>query len=131
MFQYILENLWGVAAVLLSVMIIFYIGISIKNRRKINYWGRRVLILATVGLVLCFTAVFRDGYIDSLTGGRGLFLLDSITIQLAYAGGAVIGFAVLTAVIIRKQNYRKWMFYLLSAAIVFKLIVVEFSRLLV
>jgi len=58
-------------AFLLAVLgIIIYTAVKHK---KIEKWGRRTFILAVVGLILCCLVATRDGLVDTMQGGTGLF----------------------------------------------------------
>jgi len=129
MFQLFFGDLWSVLSAIGLLVVLVMIGIFLVSRKS-ERWGRRILAVASAGLLLCIFAVMRDGYAESMMGGTGLFDLGSLQIRLAYAGGAVIGFAVLSSLFVRNQNYRKIMFYLLSAAVVCKALLIEVSRIL-
>ena len=90
--------------------------------------GQRILILAITGLLLCVFVVMRDDYVAGLQSGTGLFSLESFQINFAYLGGAVIGFSTLSSIFIRNPKYRKLMFFVLSGAIIFKIGLIEISR---
>ncbi|MBN2696982.1 MAG: hypothetical protein JXR38_05525, partial [Bacilli bacterium] len=89
-----------------------------------------------LGLVLCIVVAYRDSYHlsvmamtdPSLQGG--VFAANSFQSTLCMILGAVNMLTVLSAVIIRKASYREWMFYVLAAAIIIKVLVIESSLLL-
>ena len=131
MFTLFFGDLWSALSTVFLFAVLAYIVFIAVKRKGIELWGRKTLILALAGLVLCCFAVMRDDYVESLQGGTGLFPLDSIQMTLAYIGGAVNGFAVLSSLLVRNQKYRKAMFFILSGSIVFKAVVVEASRILI
>lgn len=98
------------------------------KHREIKKWGQKTLILAITGLLLCIFVVLRDGYATALQGGIGVFSLESLQINLAYLGGVVIGFSTFSSIFIHNQKYRKIMFFVLSGAIIFKIGLIEISR---
>ena len=113
------------AFLLVVLAMIIYTGV---RHKKIEKWGRRTLALAFIGLILCCLVAMRDGYVDALQGGTGLFSLASVQISLAYIGGIAIAFSSLSSIFIRNQKYRKVMFFVLSGAIIFKAVIIEVSR---
>jgi hypothetical protein len=124
----------SIAAAILAIGVFAYIGFTISQREKIQSWGKRILVLATFGLLLCILVAYRDGYhlsVQAAVDGSvlpGRFTLDSIQSTLASIGGGLIAFSALSAVFVRKQAYRRNMFLLLSAATLFKTLMIELSR---
>lgn len=119
----------------LSIISIWiYIGYTYIKRNTIKTWGRRVLCIALWGLGVCILAATRDGYHYSVQAAIGesievgLFTLPSIQSRLCTLAGAVIGFATLSSLFIRKQGYWKVMFFILSSTIIFKTLLIEASR---
>ena len=120
----------SVISTVLLIVIAAFIALVAVRQKKIEKWGRLTLILAVTGLVLCCFVATRDGYVDALQGGTGVFALDSIQIYLAYAGAAVNGFTLLSSAFVRNQKYRKAMFFVLSGSIIFKAVLIEVSRMM-
>jgi len=130
MFTLFFGDLLSTFSTVVLLAVLAYIVITTVRRKGIERWGRRTLILALVGLVLCCLVVMRDDYVAALQGGTGFFPLDSIQIYLAYIGGAVIALSSLSSIFVRNQKYRKVMFFVLSASIIFKAVLIELSRIL-
>jgi hypothetical protein len=129
-------NFTSIISTILVIGVFIYIGITIGKQNEITSWGKRIIILALWGLLICIFAAARDGYALSVQVSMGeqvspgLFTLDSIQSTLGCIGGAVIAFCSLSSIFVRKQGYRKAMFFILSAAIIFKTLVIEISRIL-
>jgi len=121
-------DLWSTLSTGLLIAVLIYIILTATKHREIEKWGRKTLILAITGLLLCVFVVLRDDYAEALQGGTGLFSLESLQINLAYLGSVVIGFSTLSSIFIRNQKYRKIMFFILSGAILFKTGLIEISR---
>lgn len=130
MFTLFLGDLWSILSTVLLLAVLIYIILASIKHREIKKWGRKTLILAITGLLLCIFVVLRDDYAEALQGGTGLFSLESLQINLAYLGGAVTGFSILSSIFIRNQKYRKIMFFVLSGAIIFKIGLIEISRIM-
>lgn len=130
-------NLPSVISTVLVIGIMIFAGTTIINRSHINKWGTRVLILALWGLLICVFVAIRDDYVLSVQASMdtgvesGLFALDSIQSTICCIAGAIIAFCSITSIFIRKQKYWKLMFYILSVAIVFKILVIEISRIVI
>lgn len=97
-------------------------------------WGKKIMIIMLVGLMLCIFAALRDEYhlsvqssVDSSVS-PGLFTIDSVQSRLACIGGAIIAICAISSIFIRKQQYRKVIFYIISTTIVFKIFFIEISR---
>lgn len=124
----------SIVSTLLVIGVFVYIGITIAKRNEVQSWGKRITILAIWGLLVCIFVATRDGYYLSVQAAMdtavfpGVFTLSSIQSTLCCIGGAVIGYCALSSIFIRKQRYWKAMFYILSAAILFKTLVIEISR---
>lgn len=126
----------SVAAAVVAIGVFTYIGFTLRSREEIQSWGKRILVLVVFGLLLCILVAYRDGYhlsVQASVDGSvlpGRFTLDSMQSTLASIGGGLIAFSALSAVFVKKQAYRRNMFLLLSAAILFKTLVIELSRVL-
>lgn len=124
----------SIVSTLLVIGVFVYIGITIAKRNEVQSWGKRITILAIWGLLVCIFVATRDGYHLSVQAAMdtavlpGVFTLRSIQSTLCCIGGAVIAYCALSSIFIRKQRYWKAMFYILSATILFKTLVIEISR---
>lgn len=120
-------------SILLFLVFFLYM---ILHHNEIQHWGRYVIGLAIAGLYICCIVATRDQYHVSVqgsieqTGVQGLFAVDSKTAYLAYAGAFVIVASLLLACFLHTQSYWKLAFFLLSSAMLFKIVVVEVSRIL-
>ena len=124
------EDATTTISTVLLVAVLAFIAYHLLKQKEIERWGRRSLILVISGLILCSFVCMRDGYVDSLQGGTGLFSLDSAQIFLAYAAAAVIAVSAISSIFVRNQKYRKVMFFILSVSIIFKVVLIEVSRVL-
>lgn len=126
----------SIAAAVMAIGVFAYIGFTLSRREEIQSWGKRILVLAAFGLLLCILVAYRDSYHLSVQAAMdgsvlpGRFTLDSIQSTLASIGGGLIAFSTLSAVFVKKQAYRRNMFLLLSVTILFKTLVIELSRVL-
>jgi len=127
-------NAPSIISTLLIIGIFIYVGITIAKQKEIKSWGKRIAILALWGLLVCIFVATRDGYDLSVQASMstsvlpGLFPLNSIQSSLCCIGGAIIAFCSLSSIFVRKQGYRKVMFFILSATILLKTLVIELSR---
>lgn len=122
-----------ISTILMFGVLIFSIK-TIINQKKINHWGRRVALLFVLGLLVCIFAAIRDNYhlsVMNITNPNiapGVFTAESIQSTLCCLGGAIIAFCALSSIFIRRQGYLKTMFFILSATIILKTLVIEISR---
>ena len=122
---------------LMVCAVVFYIIYTAVKQKQIEHWGRRIALLALFGLLTCCFVATRDDYYLSVQASfdsavtAGLFKIDSLQSTLCCIGGAIIAFSSLTSIFIKSQKYRKAMFFVLSAAIILKIIIIEISRWLV
>lgn len=111
-----------------------FIVLTLIRHKTIEFWGRRVAILALLGLIVCCFVATRDGYYLSVQASidasvaAGLFTITSVQSLLCCIGGAVIAFSSITSIFVKNQKYRKAMFFVLGCVIIFKTIVIEVSR---
>lgn len=122
---------------LMVCAIVFYIIYTAVKQKQIEHWGRRIALLALFGLVTCCFVAARDGYYLSVQASfntavtAGLFKIDSLQSTLCCIGGAIIAFSSLSSIFIKNSKYRKVMFFVLSSAIILKILIIEISRWLV
>jgi hypothetical protein len=122
-----------ISTILVLGVLIFSI-ITIVKQKKINHWGRRVALLFVLGLLVCIFVAIRDNYhlsVMSMTNPNiapGVFTAESIQSALCCLGGAIIAFCAISSIFIRRQGYLKTMFFILSATIILKTLVIEISR---
>ena len=128
MIHFFFGNLWSILSTLFLIAVLVYIILTIKKYKLIDHWGKKIFVLTFIGLLLCIFVVLRDNYVTALQGGIGLFTLESLQINLACLGGAIIGFSSLSSIFICNQKYRKIMFFILSGTILFKIGLIEISR---
>ncbi|MFT9078294.1 hypothetical protein [Ethanoligenens sp.] len=130
-------NFVTAVSTLMVCALIAYIIYTAVKQKKIEHWGRRIALLAFFGLVTCCFVAVRDGYVLSVNASidsavkAGLFKIDSLQSTLCCIGGAIIAFSSISSIFVKNPKYRKAMFFVLSAAIIFKTLVVEISRWLV
>ncbi len=112
-----------------------FIIITLVKHKNVEFWGRKTAVLALLGLIACCFVATRDGYYLSVQASfdaaiaAGLFTLDSIQSTICCIGGAIIAFSSISSIFVKKQKYRKVMFFILSGTIIFKTIIIEISRL--
>lgn len=117
------------------IALLAVIGWHFVNRDSINHWGWSLAGLGAFGLAACFGAIFRDDYVDSVLASTdpsvppGLFATDSWVSYVGYAGGAVALGGWIAGLFLRRPNQRRILFFVVSAAIIVKIVVVEGARL--
>lgn len=132
-----LELFFGSTLSAVNTMLItgiaFFIALQYHGRGRAAGWGRRLLILVSAGLLVCILAAIRDDYALSVaaasTGGEtGLFTAESFQSVSASLAGLAIAAVSFSAMFIRKDKFRKAAFFMVSGIFVFKLLLVEASR---
>lgn len=107
---------------------------SLIKCKSIEFWGRRIVALSLLGLLVCCFVATRDGYHLSVQASfdssvdAGLFTINSIQSTLCCIGGGVIAFSSISSIFVKNQKYRKVMFFVLSSAIIIKTLIIEISR---
>lgn len=122
------NGIWGSLSTLLLIGTIAYIISSIIKRDCIVKWKVRILSLLALGLLLCICVVMRDDYVAGMQGSVSIFAMDSMPIYLCYLAAIIIGITLLLSLIIKNQKYLQLIFYTLSTAIIFKILIIEVSR---
>lgn len=119
------------------VVVWAFIAFTLVNHKNIDFWGRRIAVLALLGWLACCFVATRDGYYLSVQASfdasvaAGLFTITSIQSNLCCIGGMVIAFSSISSIFVKNQKYRKAMFFVLSCVIIFKTVLIEVSRWLV
>ena len=119
---------------LLLMGVIGFMGVTIAYRRRISLWGKRVAILSAWGFTACVFAAASDGYHLSVQASAnpdvppGLFAADTAQSILGSLGGAIAILCALLCLFIRNQKFRKAVFFVISAIIAAKILLVEIAR---
>ena len=134
--MFTLEMLWKILSYGLLMIMLVYVIVTIRNRHKVSHWGRRLVLLWSLGLIVCIVVAMRDQYTQSVIAltdpsiTPGLIAADGIQSNLCVFLGLINMLTVLTASFIKKPVYRKSMFMLLVVVIVLKVLIIELSILL-
>lgn len=118
----------------LVLMVWTFIVFNLVRHKKVEFWGRRIAVLALAGLILCCFVVMRDEYHLSVqasfdtSANAGLFSVTGIQSILCCIGGAIIFLSSFSTIFVKNQKYRKVIFFVLSFVIIFKTLVIEVSR---
>ena len=127
-------NTITITITILIVGIICYMIVLWKKREKINYWGRHIFILFAWGLYICIEAATRDNFhltvqnaIDGITN-PGLLPLISFPTIVGMMGAAVVIISGIICLFIRNQSTKRKFCYIVMAAIIIKIVIIEVSR---
>ena len=129
-------NLTALLSTILLLAMFVFIGYTLVKQKSIRKWGRRIASLALLGLIVCCFVAARDGYQLSVQASfdnavtAGLFKVDSIQSTLCCIGGGIIALICLLSIFIKNQKFRKVVFFVLSSAIIIKMLVIEISRIM-
>ncbi len=121
---------------LMLLSMIALIAYEIVCRATVHGWGRRTVFLAGYGLVICCFVAVRDGLdktIQNAIDGScqpGMFSLRSAPNIVGGIGAGVILLALIATPIAKSQHMREIWFYVMSAAMGMKILVLEISRIL-
>lgn len=127
-----------VSTVTTLMVILMYAGIgySVYNRVNIQFWGRRTLVLAIYGLVICCFAAARDGFDKTVQNAidgscaQGIFSLISVPIVAAYIGAAAIVLSGIATLFSKNQQFREICFYIMSGGVTLKVMAIELARII-
>ena len=127
-----------VSTVTTLMVILMYAGIgySVYNRANIQFWGRRTLVLAIYGLVICCFAAARDGFDKTVQNAidgsctRGIFSLISAPTVSAYIGAAAIVLSGIATLFSKNQQFREICFYIMSGGVTLKVMAIELARII-
>ena len=127
-----------VSTVTTLMVILMYAGIgySVCTRANIQFWGRRTLVLAIYGLVICCFAAARDGFDKTVQNAidgscaRGIFSLISVPIVAAYIGAAAIVLSGIATLFSKNQQFREICFYIMSGGVTLKVMAIELARII-
>lgn len=137
MSQLFFGNLPSVLTSVLTAGLLAYITFVLLWNKQIHRWGGKVLFLILLGFAVCLLAAYRDSYFLSIEYAAGIsdiygrFPADNLVAQLGSIGGVLIGGFALSCLFIRRQGYRKAIFFLTALLILAKIILVEYARFLI
>lgn len=128
MSKYYFSDSITIISTLLLFGVLIFIPTILLNQKKIKSWKTINTILFLLGLFLCIFVVMRDDYVLAMQGGVGVFSLNSPQILLAYFCALLIGVLFVTIIFTKKESIQKYIFFVLSFIIIFKTVLIEFSR---
>ena len=127
------SNTTTIITTMLILILIGFMSYCFINRDNIQFWGRRILILAIYGLVVCCFAAARDGLditiqnaVEGTTIAGGIFELVSIPTIIGCVGAGII----IIALFIKSQNTKEILFFIMCAGIILKIVTVEIARII-
>lgn len=124
------------ATTLMLFALLGFISWSVINRTRIQYWGRRSIVLLVFGLVICCFAAARDGLDKTIqhaidgSCAPGLFPLVSVPTIVGCVGVLLIIIAAIAALIAKTQKMRETWFYVMSSGVVLKIVTMEIARII-
>ena len=124
------------ATTLMILALLGFIGWSVLNRTRIQYWGRRSIVLLVSGLVVCCFAAARDGLDKTIqhaidgSCAPGLFPLVSVPTIVGCIGALLIIIAAIATPIAKTQKMRETWFYVMSSGAVLKIVTMEVARII-
>ena len=124
------------ATTLMLFALLGFISWSVLNRTRIQYWGRRSIVLLVFGLVVCCFAAARDGLDKTIqhaidgSCAPGLFSLVSVPTIVGCVGALLIIIAAIAALIAKTQKMREAWFYVMSSGAVLKIVTMEVARII-
>ncbi|MGI6109557.1 MAG: hypothetical protein ACOYB8_06925 [Eubacteriaceae bacterium] len=116
------------------VSLILLIVYTYINRASVDGWGRRTLLLAVYGLVICCFAAARDGLdktIQAAIDGScspGIFSLVSFPTIIGCVGAAIIIVSGIVTIFVKKQDVREVLYFVMSGGILLKILAIEITR---
>ncbi len=129
-------NVITTATTLMLFALLGFISWSVLNRTRIQYWGRRSIVLLVFGLVICCFAAARDGLDKTIqhaidgSCAPGLFPLVSVPTIVGCIGALLIIIAAIAAPIAKTQKMRETWFYVMSSGAVLKIVTMEVARII-
>ena len=124
------------ATTLMLFALLGFISWSVLNRTRIQYWGRRSIVLLVFGLVICCFAAARDGLDKTIqhaidgSCAPGLFPLVSVPTIVGCIGALLIIIAAIAAPLTKTQKMRETWFYVMSSGAVLKIVMMEVARII-
>jgi cytochrome bd-type quinol oxidase subunit 2 len=118
-------NLFSTLTTVLVILLFVFIGISLKNRKRVKSWGRRVALLIAAGTAVSAFSAMRDLYAT----GEALFSMTSLQSNICSLAGGAIFLTGIVCIFLKKQKARKVCFLIVSALFTLQVAVIEASRL--
>ncbi|MEE1251111.1 MAG: hypothetical protein UHU19_18045 [Lachnospiraceae bacterium] len=121
-------------SIVLLVILIAYVCCMAYAHNKVPFWGRHIALLTLLGLFICCVVATRDNYDLSVQASfdhavtAGLFTIDSIQSKVCCICGGIIACASLSSIFVKNQKYRRFMYFAVAGTAIIKMLVIEFSR---
>ncbi len=114
------SNTTTIITTMLILILIGFMSYCFINRDNIQFWGRRILILAIYGLVVCCFAAARDGLditiqnaVEGTSIAGGIFEIVSIPTIVGCIGAGIIIISSIIALFIKSQNVKEVLFFII------------------
>jgi hypothetical protein len=124
MFNLFFGDLFSILTTVLVLSVLVYAIATVMNREKIQHWGRRVLIFILLGTAISGLSATRDAYMTDIA----LFAPEGLQSSICSVAGGLIFLTGIVLLFVRKQDFRRKGFYIISALFVIQVITIEASR---
>ena len=108
---------------LVLALVVFLVWVA-AHGRTVTQWGRYILVAVVVGTALSALSATRDAFMAP----GALFTLTDVQTLLCAAAGGVIYLLGLTALLVRRQSWRKAVFHSVGVLLVVQIAAVEGTR---
>jgi hypothetical protein len=122
---YFKDAITSITTVLVLVLIMLAAGLILK-REKAQKWGKFILIFIVLGTAVSGLSAARDLYMMD----GALFAVSSFQSTVCSILGGLIYLSGLVALFFKKQNVKRWIFYLISGFFTVQVLTIEISRVL-
>jgi hypothetical protein len=124
MFNLFFGDLFSILTTVLALIVLIYAIGTIRDRQRIEHWGRRVIIFILLGTAISGLSATRDAYMTDIA----LFAPEGLQSSICSVAGGLIFLAGIVLFFVRKQDFRRKGFYFISALFVIQVITIEASR---
>lgn len=109
---------------ILSLGLVAFLVWTAVRGRHVEAWGRRTLLAVVVGTALSGLSATRDAFMMD----NALFTLTSAQSLICAIAGGAICLLGLTALVVRRQGWRKAVFHSVAALLVVQIATIEGTR---
>lgn len=104
--------------------LVAFLAWTVVRGRHVEAWGRRILLATLVGTALSGLSATRDAFMMD----NALFALTGAQSLICSIAGGIIYLLGLTALVVRRQGWRKAVFHVVAALLVVQIITIEGTR---
>jgi len=124
MFNLYFKDVYSVLTLVFLAGMIIYIVLAIKNRNRIEKWGKKIALFIGIGMAISFLSAMRDAFASP----GAVFAMNSMQSLVCSIAGGLIFLTGIVSIFLKNQMHKKYCYFTVSVLFAVQVLVVEISR---